>query len=101
MKKEILIDTSYLLPLFGINVKLDNISKQDLSNFWSEGLPNCNFNISDISLLEVLYKINSDYRKFGDEEILNRYPKILPTILNVPFLDIVYSKTDAMIIDHG
>ncbi len=101
MKKEILIDTSYLLPIFGINVKLDDISREDIKIFWSDDLPNYNFNISDISLLEVLYTLNSDYRKFSDDKILHRYSKILPTILNNPNLTIVHSNIDPMIIDYA
>jgi predicted nucleic acid-binding protein len=86
MKKinKILLDTTYILPLFGIEIKIDPDSNEKLKMIWDRNLKDLKFYLSSVSLIETMYKLLGEYRKKENFEILNRYQMILPTILNSP-----------------
>ncbi len=80
--KPLILDTTYILPLFGIKIielsDYKKISKQLLSN----GLKGYNLYLPSICLMEVMFKLNGEYRKSKDVDILNRYSIALPSILS-------------------
>jgi len=82
--KSIVLDTTYVLPLFGIEIKLIPEFIEKLDQIWSKGLKNYKIYLPSICLIEVMYKLLSEYRKKPDLKIINRYQLILPTVLNSP-----------------
>ena len=81
-KKALVLDTTYILPLFGIDVSLDGISPRKMKKIIEGSSNNFLIRLPEICLMEVNYKLNSIYRKTGNEEVLDRYSIALPTILN-------------------
>ena len=76
----IVLDTTYILPLFGIKViKLPKF-KEASKKIWTEGLNEFKIILPSVCLIEVMYKILSDYRKTNDPKILNRYVTAIPSI---------------------
>ncbi len=86
MKKinKIVLDTTYVLPLFGIEIKIDLDSNEKLKMIWARNLKDLELYLSSVSLIETMYKLLGVYRKKENFEILNRYQMILPTVLNSP-----------------
>ncbi len=76
----IVLDMTYILPLFGIKViKLPKF-KEGSKKIWTEGLNEFKIILPSVCLIEVMYKILSDYRKTNDPKILNRYVTAIPSI---------------------
>ena len=96
---DILLDTTYILPLFGIDLG-EKIGKE-IREFFKEGYRGDKIYLSECSLLEVLYKLNREYRKQGKSSILDRYTLVVPSVLNFDFLTLVNSKLDSQIIENA
>lgn len=95
----ILLDTTYVLPLFGID--LGEKLEKELREFFKNGRKEDKIFLSESSLLEVLYKLNREYRKQKKKVILDRYPLVFPSILNFEFLTLVNSILDPQIIENA
>ncbi|MHA1520906.1 MAG: PIN domain-containing protein [Promethearchaeota archaeon] len=93
--KKILLDTTFVLPLFGIDVQLPNLPL--LRSIWKEEIPGFMFYLSSISLIEVMYKLNREFRLKRDPKILSRYDLILPTILNSNHVELIHSQTNPFV----
>ncbi|KKK68058.1 hypothetical protein LCGC14_2947870 [marine sediment metagenome] len=80
--KPLIIDTTYILPLFGIKIiELSNFKKIS-KELWSNGLKGYNIYLPSICLMEVMFKLTRENRKSNDVNILNRYAIALPSILS-------------------
>jgi len=80
--KSLIIDTTYILPLFGIKIiELSNF-KEISKELWSNGLKGYSIYLPSICLMEVLFKLTGEYRKSNDVSIINRYSIALPSILS-------------------
>ncbi len=74
------LDTTFILPLFGIDVELAPGFKDALKSLWKHGIDGYKFVLPTVCLVEVGYKLNKEYREKGDRYILERYPTVLPTV---------------------
>jgi predicted nucleic acid-binding protein len=98
--KKILIDTTYVLPLFGFEVNGVNLTDERIFSLWNNGIPNCEIFLSSISLMEVLFRINAEIRKNSTEECSKRYEITLPTVLNSKIVKIFTSLTDLKVAEY-
>lgn len=104
--KSIMLDTTYVLPLFGIKINLSENFQEEISQLWKNGIKDYDIYLPSTCLIETVYKLLYEYRKRDDLSILERYHLILPTILNSsiqiynPELDIKASAI-ASIIRHS
>ena len=79
----LVLDTTYVLPLFGIDVKELSSSDRDSKEFetvWNHGIPGFDLILPTTSLMEVVFKLNGEYRKQQDGAILERYGIGIPTV---------------------
>lgn len=80
--KPLILDTTYILPLFGIKI-IDLVDFKKISNqLWKHGLKGYQLYLPSICLIEVMFKLNGEYRKKNDINILNRYSIALPSIIS-------------------
>jgi len=87
--KPLIIDTTYILPLFGIKIiELTNFKKFS-KVLWSNGLKGFNLFLPSTCLMEVLFKLNGEYRKNKDVDVLNRYAIAIPSILSSSAIQII------------
>ena len=93
----IVLDTTYTLPLFGIKVKISDTFDDELREFWKNGLKGYNIYLPSICLIEVLYLLNREFRKNSKTEILNRYPIVLPSITSSNIVSIYDSLKDVRV----
>ncbi|MHA1652134.1 MAG: PIN domain-containing protein [Candidatus Helarchaeota archaeon] len=80
----IVLDTTYVLPLFGIKIDLSHKFRDELKEIWKNGIKGYNVYLPSICLIETSFRLFSEYRKKNDFSILERYHLILPTVLNSP-----------------
>ncbi len=80
----IILDTTYILPLFGIEVDLTPDFNKTIKRIWSSGLKEFEFYLPSVCLIEVLFKLLGEYRKNKEFGILERYYISLPTIIKSP-----------------
>ena len=80
----IILDTTYVLPLFGIKMNIFESFKEELKQLWKNGIKDYDVYLPSTCLIESVYKLLNEYRKKKDKSILERYQMILPTILNSP-----------------
>ena len=86
--KPLIMDTTYILPLFGIKIiELTNFKKFS-KELWSNGLKGFNLYMPSTCLMEALFKLNGEYRKSKDVDILNRYAITIPSILSSSVIQI-------------
>jgi hypothetical protein len=79
--KSLIIDTTYILPLFGIKIiELSNF-KEISNELWSNGLKGYHIYLPSICLMEVLFKLTGEYKKSNDVSIINRYSIALPLFI--------------------
>lgn len=78
----IILDTTFVLPFFGIKINLGFNFRENLKIMWNESRKDFELVLPSICLIESFYKLLSEYRDRENFEILNRYQLILPTILN-------------------
>lgn len=86
--KSLVLDTTYILPLFGIKIKDLSNFKQISKQLWSKGLKGYKIYLPTTCLMEAFYKLNGQYRKSNDVKILNRYSVGLPTILSSKVIEL-------------
>ena len=80
----IVLDTTYVLPLFGFKIDLSNKFQDEIKSLWKNGLRGYNVYLPSTCLIETMFKLVSEYRTKKDFSILERYHLILPTVLNSP-----------------
>jgi len=80
----VMLDTTYVLPLFGIKVNLFEDFKEEFRQLWKNGLKRYDVYLPSICFIETMFKLLNEYRKKEDMSILERYQVILPTVLNSP-----------------
>ena len=87
---KILLDTTYVLPLFGIKIGISDNFDLKLKNLWKSGLKDHDLYLSKASLVESMYMLNREYRHLKEDTILGRFPLVLPAItysINVELID--------------
>lgn len=80
----IILDTTYVLPLFGIKIELSLKFEEQIKLLWKNGINGYKVFLPSVCLIETVFKLLNEYRKKNDFNILDRYQLILPTILNSP-----------------
>jgi len=89
MTISLLLDTTYVLPFFGIEINLDSSFREEIKQLWKKGVKNYNIYLTSASIIESVYKLNREYRNLKDPEILERYPTVLPTIIRSKIVKII------------
>ena len=84
----LVLDTTYVLPLFGVEIDLKDGFKAEIEMVWTRGIKDTRIILPSTCLLEVLYKLNREFRQSQDIGILRRYSLVLPTITKHPFIKI-------------
>ena len=86
--KPLIMDTTYILPLFGIKIiELTNFKKFS-KELWSNGLKGFNLYLPSICLMEALFKLTGEYRKNNDVDVLKRFAIAIPSILSFSSIQI-------------
>ncbi len=108
MTLSLLLDTTYVLPLFGINIDLNSDFREEIRQLWKKGVKNYKIYLSSASIIESVYKLNREYRNSEDPEALNRYHIVLPTIIRSkivkiidPFLNPIIAENSMKIREFG
>lgn len=108
MTLNLLLDTTYVLPLFGIDINLNSDFREEIRQLWKKGVKNYNIYLSSASIIESVYKLNREYRNSEDPEVLNRYHIVLPTIIRSkivkiidPFLNPIIAENSMKIREFG
>ncbi|MHA2278957.1 MAG: PIN domain-containing protein [Candidatus Kariarchaeaceae archaeon] len=91
VEQNLLLDTSFILPVFGIDVSFSKNFRNEVKSLLKYGLTDYKLSISSISLIEVLFKLNREFRIQNDVSIINRYSTIIPTITHSSILSIYHS----------
>ncbi len=84
--KSIVLDTTYVLPLFGIEINLSPSFIEDMKLLWNGGINGYEFYLPSICLIEAMFKLLGEYRKNKEFSVLERYQISLPTVLNSPII---------------
>ncbi len=82
--KSLVIDTTFILPIFGIRIDIFKDLESKLKLLWNNKIKGYDIYLPSICLVETIYKLLNEYKKYNDYKILDRYQKILPTVLNLP-----------------
>jgi len=82
--KSLILDTTFILPLFGIKIEMGNDFESDLTQIWKNKIKGYDVYLPSICLIETVFKLLNVYKKLKDFNILDRYQKILPTLLSFP-----------------
>jgi|SRR5271157_1672544 len=90
----IILDSTYVLPLFGVIVDLSGQSLQEIKELWQVKYSNYDFFLPSVCLIEVVYKLNAEFRPKKDASILDRMPLVLPTLLDHPFVKFFHPHTN-------
>ena len=80
----IILDTTYVLPLFGIKIELSQKFEEQVKLLWKNGIKGYKIFLPSVCLIETVFKHLNEYRKKKDFSTLDRYQLILPTVLNSP-----------------
>ena len=80
----LVLDTTYVLPLFGIRFDFSQDFQEEIKLLWKKGIEGFKIYLPSTCLIETVFKLLSEYRKNKDFSILERYQLILPTVLNSP-----------------
>jgi predicted nucleic acid-binding protein len=80
----IILDTTYVLPLFGIKIEISQKFQNEIKLLWKNGIKGYNVFLPTTCLIETNFKLLNEYRTKKDFSILERYQMILPTVLNSP-----------------
>ncbi|MBD3341485.1 MAG: PIN domain-containing protein [Candidatus Lokiarchaeota archaeon] len=80
--KSLIFDTTYIFPLFGI--KITDLTNYEVisDSIWEKGIKGYELIIPSTCLMEVMYKLLSEYKSGGDISILNRYSIAIPSLLS-------------------
>lgn len=105
--QRLILDTTYILPLFGIKIKDLAGINEGIKLIWKNGIKDFEVYLPTICLIEVLYKLINEYKKTNDFKILKRYPVATPTVMTSqivslfdPHLNSIASQI-AIIIRHN
>ena len=79
-RDSIVLDTTYILPLFGIKIMELRKFKEGSKKIWTKGLNKFKIILPSVCLIEVMYKLLSDFKRTNDSKILNRYSTAIPSI---------------------
>ena len=90
----LVLDTTFVLPLFGLKVKISKNFDSELKELWKSGLDGYDIYLPSICLLEVNYLLNREYKRNLKTEILSRYPLVLPSIINSKIVTLYDSMKD-------
>ncbi len=90
----LVLDTTYILPLFGIKPQISPGFLGEVKDLWSSGLPGFSIYAPSVCLIEVVYKLNQEYRSSKRYEILERYPLILPTVSTSTHVTLFHPHAD-------
>lgn len=85
----IILDTTFILPLFGLQISKPVITNQNLTSIFGLTKSKYQFFLPDTCLLETAYLLNRQYQKNRKLDGLERYSIILPTITKAPNVTIV------------
>lgn len=104
----IILDTTYVLPLFGVKIDLHDKFIDEIKELYLNNLKNYSIIIPSVCLIEVMYKLNREFRSTKNQEIFKRYSNVLPsitkhdsiTIFN-PYLDQLSSNYALMLRQKG
>ncbi|MHA2278252.1 MAG: PIN domain-containing protein [Candidatus Kariarchaeaceae archaeon] len=91
VEQNLLLDTSFILPVFGVDVSFSKNFRTEVKSLLKHGLGKYKLSISSISFIEVLFKLNREFRIQNDISILKRYSVIVPTITHSSILSIIHS----------
>lgn len=80
----VILDTTFVLPLFGIKMDLSQDFQEKIKLLWKNGLKGYEIYLPSTCLIETIFKLLNEYKKKEDFSILERYQLILPTVLNSP-----------------
>lgn len=93
--QRLILDTSFILPLFGIKLKSLTKINEGLKLIWGEGLDDFEVYLPSVCLIESLYKLIHEYKKNNNYNILKRYPLTIPTIITSQNVKIFNSYIDS------
>ncbi len=82
--KPLILDTTFILPLFGIQIELSEGFQNKIQMIWKNQLESYKIYLPSVCLIESMFKLLNEYKKNNDFNTLNRYQMILPTVLNLP-----------------
>ncbi|MEE9378016.1 MAG: PIN domain-containing protein [Candidatus Lokiarchaeia archaeon] len=82
--KSLILDTTFILPLFGIKIKMEDDFETYLKQVWKNEIKGYVVYLPSLCLIETIFKLLNVYKKTNDFSVLDRYQKILPTLLNLP-----------------
>ena len=85
----LVLDTTYVLPIFEIAVDLSPPFSDELRELWKKGSPGYEIFLPSTCLLECAYKLRREFLKQGDPAILMRYAQNLPVILSSTVVKII------------
>lgn len=80
-KINVILDTTFVLPLFGIRPSFEEKNINEIKSMWEKGINGFNLILPDVCLIESFYKLNREYRKKKDTKVLERYYIALPSIV--------------------
>ena len=93
-KKKLILDTTFILPLFGIKIIDLPHYQVYFRKIWNEGLDGFDIYLPSPCLIEVMFKLVSEYKKQKNFEIINRYPLVIPSIMISKIIQIINPLTD-------
>ncbi len=93
----LVLDTTFVLPIFEIEVDTLDGYKSQFQALWTRGLKGYKLMIPSTCLLESFYKLNRETRRSKDFTLLNRFPSNLPAILNSSIVSIIVPELNPII----
>ena len=94
MINNIILDTTFILPLFGIEILLTPNFENEIKSLWKNGHEDFQVYLPSVCLIETVYKLNRAFRKKNDMDILRRYYQILPTVITSKIVKIYHPHLD-------
>ena len=88
---KIILDTTYVLPLFGVQIDISPTFLDEVKSIWKTGLIGYQLYLPSPCLIEVIYKLNREFRKNKRSEALDRYSLVLPTVIRSKVVEISQS----------
>lgn len=87
--KPLVLDTTFILPLFGIELTKPKEIKKYLPTILDHGVQGFDIYLPNTCLLETMYLLNREFRKTKNSAILNRFSRLLPTLFNSKYLKLL------------
>jgi predicted nucleic acid-binding protein len=92
--QRLILDTTYVLPLFKIQIDLSKDILIQIREMWKNGIENFDLILPTTCLIEAAFKLNSLYRQNQDSNALNQLSRYLPTILNNQWIKLFHPETN-------